>query len=180
MERLLIVVALVGFVLTVLGFLFTIYTIKQGVDAARLAEAAAKQAKTASERAEAAAKNVRGSLVLATTIGDCVVALGMMEQIKVHHRESNWKALPDLCSEVKHRLISIRSQNDNLTEPQRETLQLTIGQFTILEGTAERQMAGGAKAASVPKLNEIVSEQADRLQTILTEMQRSIREQDHG
>jgi hypothetical protein len=166
--------------LAIVGFPLTIYQVWQGVKAAKGAERAAKLAQTASERAEAAAKNVRGSLVLATTIGDCVVALGMMEQIKVHHREGNWKALPNLCSEVKHRLISIRSHNDNLTDGHREALQLTIGQFTTLQGTAERQMAGGAKAASVPRLNEIVSEQADRLQTILTELQRSIREQDHG
>jgi hypothetical protein len=168
-------VTIVGTVLTIAGIGIAIH---QSVGAQR----AAKEAKTASERAETAARNVRGSLVLTTTIADCVVAIGMMDQIRVHHRENNWKPLPDLCSQLKRRLGSIRSENDNLTEAQAVAIQSALAQFTTLEKQAERQLVNGGKTTkpNVPKMNEVVSEQIDKIHTILTELQRAIRKQDHG
>ena len=187
---------IISFVIGVIGFGITIWQVREAIKAA-------KAAKTAAERAETAARNVRASMVLATTIADCVVALAMMDDIKVHHRRYNWAPLPDLYSHLKRRLVSIRSGNDNLMEEHRLAIQGALTQFSLMEEQVERHIvnttngdgaapvaagaspatfAGAArnKAPDIARLNSVVTTQIDKLYVILTELQRSIRNQDHG
>jgi hypothetical protein len=132
-----------------------------------------KKIQTASEQARAAAQAVREQLLQMNAIQGLNLAIKTLEDVQRLHRIKAWQALPDRCTSLKQDLIAIRIRSRNLTEDQQSSIQGAIVQLSTIQRGVESTVAGG-DAPDVPRMNEIISEQIDRLTVVLAELQNEI------
>jgi hypothetical protein len=97
----------------------------------------------------------------------------VLEDIRRLHRLQAWAALPDRYTSLKRDLIGIRTRTPSFTPAQRSTLQAAIQQLSNIETQVEN-VIGGSDAPNVPRMNQIIARQIDRLVEILVELQEGI------
>jgi hypothetical protein len=68
---------------------------------------------------------------------------------------------------------AIRSRTPNFTVAQRSSLQAAIQQLSNIESQVEN-VTGGSDPPEVPRINQIIARQLDRLAVILVELQGGI------
>jgi prophage DNA circulation protein len=145
-----------GLVLTVVGFIITIYNVVK--------------AKSASEAAREATRDVRSKIIQIDMVAEFSAALATMDEIKRLQRQKAWPILPDRYSELRRSLVSIKSANPDLPEHHKANLQSAIVSLSRIESQIEETLDSGEDPSNITKLNDIVSDQTDNLQTILTEV----------
>jgi hypothetical protein len=137
------IASVVGLLLTLIGFGVTIFGVWRS--------------KGAAEQARQAAEAVRASIANYDVVADLSSAMAIMEEIKRHQRQRTWSILPDRYSDLRRRLVTIRGSQAQLSEGQRQTLQLAIEKFADQERIVERAIASGVAPPRPDKLNDIVS-----------------------
>ena len=145
--------SIVGLVLAVVGFVVTIIGVWKS--------------KSAAERAASAAAQARDNMIVLHTVDDFATAVAAMEEIKRLHRADAWVVLPDRYSDLRKRLVMLRATYGELSELDRAVIQGTVQHLVTLETKVERAIAAGAAPSNVPKMNEIVSQQLDKLTELL-------------
>jgi len=136
-----------------IGFVVTIWNVRRSRDAANQAEAAAQEA--------------RDSILTFDTIQELSAATTTMDEIKRLHRAGYWTVLPDRYTSVRRLLGSILAGNPGLSDEGKSVLVGAIKQLGDIERLVERGLATDSNPGEVPKLNEIISKQADKLNSLL-------------
>jgi len=153
--------SILGFVITIVGFVYT------GVNAVRSRKAA--------EQARQAAIAVRDTLVHFDAIGGLSSAIASMQELKTLQRNGVWSVLPDRYSDIRARLNAIRASHAPLTEDQRRTLQAAITALARHERSIDLALLRGATPPNPAKLNNIISGHIDAVQTVLLDIQKTLR-----
>lgn len=143
---------LLGLVISIVGFFFTIR--------------ASLNSKTAARQASLAVESMRDDLRKGDTVADFSSALAVMDEIKRMHRSPNLHLLPDRYSQLKRFLISIRSSNPLLSEADQRSIQSAIVQFSALERLVETALEENS-AVSAARMNSLVSKQSETIQELL-------------
>lgn len=153
-------------IIAVIGFIVTIVSVMRS--------------KKAAQRAEQAALKVRDDILKVNTIAEFSAAIVTMDEIKRLHRENAWIVLPDRYSALKKTLISIRSANPDMSNNHKTVFQSAIQHFSNFEKQIETVIATNSGTPDVPKLNQIISRQIDRLTEVLVEMKNNFKGESHG
>jgi hypothetical protein len=147
------VASVVGLAVGVVGFIITIYNVQRSRKAATEAEVAAKSALAAAMTLD--------------IVGDLSAAMTMLEEIKTLHRAGYWHVVPDRYASVRRLLSSILAGSPDRSEDHRTVLVSVIGQLATAESLVERALPANGNGLNVPRLNELISKQADKLNELL-------------
>lgn len=149
--------SLIGVVIGLAGFAWTIWSVWKS--------------RTAAERAEAAANAARSQLLRVDSIAGLSAVVAGLDDVKRLHRGGAWEGMPERYGTQRRLLISVRTGNASLTDPQRATLQSAINQLSMIEREVEEHLANpAAPAPDVVRLNRVVSKHADNLTKLITEL----------
>jgi hypothetical protein len=157
------IASVIGVVLTILGFGVTIFGVWRSKSAAKEASQAATAARDSISRYDA--------------IADLAAAMSIMDEIKRLQRNAIWAVLPDRYSELRRRLIAIKSSRAALSDAQHQKLEETVETFADLERRIERAVAASGSPPNPAKLNDIVSGQIDEVHAILLSLQHTLRQE---
>ena len=152
--------SVLGLVVTLFGFVVTIYNVTRS--------------RTAAEEANQAVAKVRQDILRIDMVAEFSAAIAAMDEVKRLQREEAWSVLPDRYAHLRKSLISIRSANNDLPERYMTTLQSSIQHFRGIETMIEESLAANDKPSNLARLNSIMSEQIDELHGILTEVKSQI------
>lgn len=155
--------SLLGLVISVVGFFFTIKTSLKTRDAAK--------------QASVAVVSMREDLRKGETVADFSSALAIMDEIKRMHRTGSLNLLPDRYSQLRRFLVSIRSSNPLLSEEDQKIIQGAIAQFSSIERSVEKALEQNG-SVSAAKSNSLVSKQYESIQELLVRIKSEINEGD--
>lgn len=155
-----------GLFISLVGFAFTIWGIMR--------------TKKAAEAAKESALQVQNDLRKLDIIMEFSAAITMMDEIKRHHRGENWHILPDRYSAMRKKLITIKSTYNDLTENQKKVLQSAINQFKSMETTVEKALGKKTSPNNRAKFNEIISNESDKLNEVLSEIKIKMEVMNYG
>lgn len=147
------VASIAGLLVALIGFAITIIGVWKSKNAAVSAKNAAYEARAAIARTE--------------VIANFSSAVTAMDEVKRLHRAGAWDVMPDRYSSLRRILILIYSSHPNLNEEHRKLIQSAIAQFRELESRVESFLVGGKNSPSSAKLNKIVTAQIDKLDEVL-------------
>lgn len=154
------VASVIGVLVSLVGFAITIYALLRS--------------KSAAEQAALAVDEVREKIGLREAIADLSSVVNEVDEIKQIHRAEVWSILPPRYTAVKRHLAAIQIANSNLSRREKGAIQGVIQQFTELEHIIEAALAAKRPPEDTPSLNAVVSQQADKLHTILVCAQRNV------
>ena len=154
------IASVAGIFVSILGFFITILNVVRS--------------KKAAEQAKEAARQARESMFKFDLVQDLAAASTTMEEIKRLHRAGVWAVLPDRYSSLRKLLLSVSMSTPALSQHHKSALLGVITQLRDIEKVVERSIETNDPPAKVAKLNEIVSDQADKLHSVMVEI-RSIR-----
>ncbi|WP_024617837.1 hypothetical protein [Pseudomonas kilonensis] len=150
---------LIGLLISLIGFYFTIRTVLNS--------------KAASEHAAAAVESMREDIRRSETVADFATALAVMEEIKRMHRSDNLNFLPDRYASLKKFLVSIKASNPLLTAEDQVVMQSAIAKFSSVERLIEESIRN-SKPIEHAKLNGQVSKHYDLIQSLLVRIKNEI------
>jgi hypothetical protein len=151
------IASLLGLLVSVLGFGFTIW---QVLKTKRVAEAA----KEAAEEARLQILRSEGLVELAS-------ALKAMEEIKGLHRQGAWHLLPERYASLRQSLLKIKgTAAPAISEEHQSVFQGAIQHLTDMESKVERALAAQQQPSNVLGMNKVMSLQIDKLVVVLTAM----------
>lgn len=152
------IASILGLVVSILGFGFTIFNVRRS--------------RTAAVNAETAADQARESIRSYQTVSELAEAVRAMEEIKRLQRARQWPLLPDRYEQLRKLLISIKSTNTKLSDRDLETIQGAITHAHSIERQIEKALETGDHKSDVSKLNSTLSRQSDKLFDLLVGMTR--------
>jgi hypothetical protein len=135
---------------------------------------AAAGAKRESEAARQAVDNFRHDLNLSMSVADFTRALAISDEIKRLIRSKNFHVLPDRLSEMRRLLIAIRASDLGLSTKQKAIFQGAIVNSKRLEGQVDDIIASGNVPTEISALTQLLCDDVDSLQEILTLLQNQI------
>jgi len=144
-------------VITIVGFTVSIWRIRKS--------------QKASEQTRAAVEAMKDQFQQLSSIHGVREAIATLEEIRRLHREKVWSVLPDRYSLLKRDLLHIRSRTPKITDEQRSSIQGAIQQLSTIESQVESILAGDIEKLDIRRMNDIISEQMDRLASMLAELQ---------
>ena len=148
--------SVLGLIVSLFGFGFTIWGVWRS--------------KSAAEEAGEAAKKVQRDLLRFDAIEDVASAITTMDEIKRLQRVRAWALLPDRYAAVRKNLISIRGSFPELSDPQKSVLQGAIQQLFALENLLENPPSAADESKLVIRVNKVVSNELDSVFGLLVEM----------
>ena len=143
-----------GLLVSLVGFYFTIRSVKTARQAARDAEVAAKQAKE--------------SILSSGAVAKFSVAIGLMEDIKSFQREKKWEILLDRYAQLRRLTIELQNEAVGLTEQDRTILGSVLVQLNDIEKKVEETYSAGKATPDIAKMNGIVSAQIVKVHELST------------
>ncbi|MCK4570749.1 hypothetical protein KAT84_02245 [Candidatus Bipolaricaulota bacterium] len=147
--------SIIGLIVTVIGFIVTIYSVGRSRSAANLAKEAADSARVRMMRFDVAT--------------GLTSAISMLEEIKRLQRDKSWQLLPERYGTLRKLLVSIRGAYPHISEADRSSIQSAIQHLANSERIVEKVIAD-VDTADVPKLNSRLSNLVDILQELLIEV----------
>ena len=157
--------SIIGLLITLIGFGFTITQLLK--------------TKRASEAATSAVNAVRHDLKKIDTITDLSSVVAEMEEIKRLHRERNNELLPEKYAKLRKYLIAIKSSNPTLIEEDLIILQGAITQLSASEKTIDKALFTKEEKEinlNTPRLNGLLSNHIDKLYEVLNRVKINIGE----
>ena len=145
--------SLLGLLVSLVGFVLTLWNVSKS--------------RKAAEEARQSADNARSEIRRTDTMIDLAAAGTAMEEIKRLQRQSAWALLPDRYSALHTALTAIRSSRTLLSEEHKALLLGAIQQFRAIEHKIDRALASGKTDTDMPGLNKVVSQQMDKVTEIL-------------
>ena len=143
-----------GLLLSMIGFALTIYSVHRSKSAAIAAKEAAIDAKEAALTFDSIAALSR--------------IIETLENTKEMNRSGNWGLAVGRFAESRRALISVRQSTQRANSNQRIMMQAGIAALAEIEREIERNLHGDKKI-NTPKINKLISDTCDDLQTLLTE-----------
>ena len=149
-----------GIVVSIVGFAITIVNVVRS--------------KNAAQKVATAISEVRQSLTLQVAVSDLSRIMSDVDDLKTFHRSGAWDALPPRYDSVRRQLLAVKMSYPNLSKSQRSTIQGIIGQFTSIGQVVEEALAARKAPDDIASLNNLVTEQGDKLNVILVAVQKNI------
>src|SRR5579859_3267226 len=134
--------SIAGVVISIIGFIVTVWGVWK--------------TRSAADRAEAAAKNAVKSIRMFDAVADFSTAVSVMEEIKRLHRQNASEVILDRYASLKKLLITAREMNANLSDEQKGIITGLVNNLSGMERSVESARSKG-KNLDVAKLNETVS-----------------------
>lgn len=144
-----------GVVISIVGFLATVWNVRRSKSAAERAEAAAIEARTA----------MRGY----QTVSDLSTAIAIMEEVRRLHRIGQIDLILDRYGTLRKALVGVRQLAPFLSEAMDREIQIAITTLASMEDVLERASSEGS-SPDFPELNWLLARDIDRLQAVLIEM----------
>ena len=143
-----------GNLVTILGFIVTIFTLLR--------------TKTAAVAARQAAEGTRAQLSRVNTMAEFASEIAVMDEIKRLHRAGAWELVPDRYSVLRRQLASIQTLNPDLTEEQKTILGGAVVQFRTMEHQVETARAANrVTELNLARFNRTVTRQLDELDKVM-------------
>lgn len=150
---------ILGLIVSIVGFVWTVR--------------AAVSSRDAALQTKAAVQDMRNDLRRAETVSDFSTAVAIMEEIKRLHRLKSLELLPERYSQINKFLIGVRSANPLLTADELKIIQNAIAQFSALERLIEGCLAKTTELDTA-KVNGQVSKQLEAVHGLLVSMKTKI------
>ena len=150
-------ISLLGLLISVFGFSFTIWQVMRS--------------KSAADAAKRATVETQKSIKELDIVIEFSSALTMMEEIKDRHRKFQWESLPTKYSLLRQKLISIKSNTPNLKAEESARLQESIQQFSSLERKIDDSLVKQS-SPNLGKFNNVVNDQIDALTEMLSQIRK--------
>ena len=147
--------SITGVVISVVGFIITLWNVRRS--------------KSAAERAEAAANEARLLMRGYQTVADFSAAIAIMEEIKRLHRTGQLDVLLDRYAALRKVLIGVRRLSPSMNEAVENQLQSAITTLATMEDLVERSRSAGS-APNFVRLNRLISRDIDALHAVLIDM----------
>ena len=142
-----------GVIISVVGFAATIWNVVRS--------------KSVAETARDAAVRARDAVMRINVLTELSEAIAIMEEIKRLHRiPESWPLLPDRYTSVNKKLRAARNSRPSLSQEKLDVLQEAMQQFREMEKKVEH--GPGKKAGPSARLNDIVSQQIEKVDEILS------------
>ena len=152
---------LLGLLITIVGFGFTIFGVWRS--------------KKIAKEALIVAKKVRDDLRKIEIVAEFSTAIVSMEEIKRLHRKADFQSLPERYSSLRRSLITIRSEVSALSDEDSSLIQNAISNFAGFERKIEKYIAKGQEAkVDFVKMNQIVSLTIDQVHEVLVKIKLEI------
>ncbi len=117
---------------------------------------------------------LRNDMKRIDSVSEFSSAISCMDEIKTLHRMEAWQILPNKYSILRRALIVIREINPDISYESKRIIQSTISTLRIIENEIEKSNYSKSSPPNVPKLNQSISRQMDKLHPVLIEMQNKI------
>ncbi|MCO7506310.1 MULTISPECIES: hypothetical protein [Pseudomonas] len=150
---------ILGLIVSVIGFIWTVR--------------AAVSSRDAALQTKAVVQDIRNDMRRTETVSDFSAAVAIMEEIKRLHRLQSLELLPDRYSQITKFLIGVRSANPLLTEDEHKVIQSAITQFSALERLIDGCLAKTTQLDTA-KVNGLVSKQLEAVHGLLVSMKSKI------
>jgi hypothetical protein len=156
--------SLVGLVVALVGFAITIR--------------AARRARYAAEVAADAAQQARDQIQAQQSTTSLAGIVSRVEALKALHRnahsEAQWRDMPERYSALRADLRQVRVRYPSLADDQRVIIQRSIETLAALEDWVERAVELGQKPANVARMNGRLARRSDELIDLLHLLQRRL------
>lgn len=152
--------SIVGLLITIVGFIYTLINVIK--------------TRRASINAEKIALQVRADISKLDTVSLISTVISVMDEIKRLHRQGAWEILPERYSSIKKSLISIKSTYPELPLEHKKIIQSAISNFSSIEKQVETAIYQKTIPCDVDKLNILISRQVDKLQEIFIDVKNKI------
>lgn len=117
---------------------------------------------------------IRSDMKRIDSVSEFSSAISGMYEIKTLHRMEAWQVLPDKYSTLRKSLIVIKEINPDVSDKSKEIIQSAISILSSIENAIEVSNHNNTPPPNVPKLNQTISRQMDKLHPVLIEMQNKI------
>ena len=152
--------SIVGLIITVGGFAYTIRTV---------------------QKAKKAVQQVRQDIAQFDVVSGLSAAVAEIEEIKNLHRGEGWKYISPRYSGLRKSLIAIREAHPGMSNQHRTNLQRTITHLVEMEKQVEKALIQDTVSAlDVASFNATISVQADQLNEMLVQIKNKIGREYHG
>ena len=151
--------SVLGLVVSVVGFVWTIRI--------------AKESKSAAERAEEAADEARQSIQKFDAIVEVSQAVTVLTEIMDLHRKGDWPALPSRYTKLRGMLVSVRNSSSTVTDAQRARLAGVLQQVIAIDQKIEACLHSKKNDVGPPRpmsLMAVLKSQLDHLNDTLVEL----------
>lgn len=138
-----------------------------------LAYQSLRRTRKAAEAAKDAVTRLKQDMDRFDSVAACSAVLAMISEIKRHQRNSAWHLLPDRYSDLRRSLSEIRGLSP-LSNEQHHALQAALAQLGVAEDKIERHLAIEDGRLDVPKMNKMISTQADRITEVIIGIRRTL------
>jgi hypothetical protein len=144
--------SIAGLIISVIGFIATLWNVRRS--------------RRAAERAEASANEARLLVRTYQSVADFSAAIAIMEEIKRLHRTGQADMLLDRYAALRKVLVGVRRLSLMIDDEKDQLIQSAIATLTSIEGVVERSRAEGTTPNFV-RLNRLLSKEIDGLHSIL-------------
>ena len=131
-----------------------------------LAYRSLRKTRKAAEAAKEAVIRLKKDIGRFESVAACASVLAMLNEIKRHQRHEAWDLLPDRYSDLRRSLSEIRGLT-LLNEEQQRDIQAALVQLRGIEEQIERHLISEDGELDIPRMNKIVSRQADRITEVI-------------
>jgi hypothetical protein len=147
--------SIAGVVISITGFVVTVWNVRRS--------------KSAAERAEAAADQTRRMIRGYETVSEFSAAIAIMEEIKRLHRVGQVDMLLDRYATLRKVLIGVRKLSPSISENMDVKIQSAVTTLATMEDYVEKSRSEGSSPNFV-RLNRLLSRDIDDLHAILVDM----------
>ena len=117
---------------------------------------------------------IRNDMKRIDSVSEFSSAISCMDEIKTLHRMEAWQILPNKYSTLRRVLIVIREINPDISDESKKIIQSTISTLSNIENEIEKSNYSKTSPPNIPRLNQAISRQMDKLHPVLIEMQNKI------
>lgn len=152
---------ILGFVITIIGFLVTIHNIRK--------------TRNASEQAQEMVVQLRAQLQAFDLVSEFSTSLAALEEIKRFHRQYEmWSLLPDRYTAVKKSLNAIRTSTKQLDISDINEIEETINLLQTFEAKVDGFLLKKTTQPDGMKMNVALSKKLDKFHTIVARIKNNI------
>lgn len=160
------ILEMLGFVLTIVGFSFSLMF--------------AYRSKTAAEQARDAAIKAQHRITDMERFGDLETAIAVLEETMRLLRQHAFDIAVDRLTIVKRELSRIRSGTNNLTESDMSIVQNTIAKVSTIMTSIETGKQKQTKPIDVARINSVLSDEIGHLSGLKTKLISDLSKVQHG
>jgi hypothetical protein len=150
--------SILGVIISLAGFGFTIYNVYRS--------------RKAADQAKEAAQDARDNIKRYATVSDLSEAVRAMKEIKQLHRSKQWVLLPDRYDNLRELLISIKTNNSYLTSKQASSIQGMIAAIADIERRLDEARQKDMAPYEVPEVNHWLNKKSETLYQTLVMLTR--------